>query len=311
MSPLLRAAAVAATLAGVVLAGTGPAHAAPTTSGPDPAGPPVPLSMAAAIAYNQCVSGGPTSSDTTIANRLRPQMNGQRLGQALTAYNVSCARVISATMAGRGLDKRAAVIAITTAITESILHNYTQAVDHDSLGLFQQRPSQGWGTPTQLIDPIYATNAFINAMLRKYPNNSWMSGDIGAICQAVQISAVPDAYRHEVHDAQLLADALWTGGGGSGASRYWVDTFAAAPVFGSPTSTSQTGTLNAGTKLRLLQGVGPADRQRQRLQPLLAPDRPGQRPGRPVRLGVLPEPLGQRRGQGQQRHGHPGLLTGR
>jgi hypothetical protein len=247
MFRLLRVATVAATLAGVVLAATGPAHAAPTSSGPGPAGPPVPSSMTALIAYNQCVSGGPTSSDTTIANRLRPQMNGQRLGRALTDYNVSCARVIAATVSGRGLDKRAAVIAITTAITESTLHNYTEAVDHDSLGLFQQRPSQGWGTPTQLIDPIYATNAFLNAMLRKYPNNAWMSGDIGAICQAVQVSAVPDAYRHEVHDAQLLADALWAGGGGTVPSRYWVDTFSAAPVYASPTSTAQTGTLNQGT----------------------------------------------------------------
>jgi hypothetical protein len=153
--------------------------------------------------------------------------------------------VISATAAGRGLAKRAAVIAITTAITESSLHNYTEAVDHDSLGLFQQRPSQGWGTPAQLTDPVYATNAFLNAMLRKYPNNSWMSGDIGAICQRVQVSAYPDAYSVEVHDAQLLANALWGSGGGS--SRYWVDTFANAPVFASPTSTTQTGTLNQGT----------------------------------------------------------------
>jgi hypothetical protein len=98
-----------------------------------------------------------------------------------------------------------------------------------------------------LIDPVYATNAFINAMLRKYPDNTWMSGDIAAICQRVQVSAFPDAYRSEVHDAQLLADALWGGGGGSGSSKYWVDTFAAAPVFGSPTSTAQTGTLNQGT----------------------------------------------------------------
>ncbi|MFI5895209.1 hypothetical protein ACIA5D_34430 [Actinoplanes sp. NPDC051513] len=234
-------AVVAAALATAV----GPAHANPDV--PGPAGKPVPLSMVAAIAYANCVSGGATSSDTTVANNLRAQMNGQRVGTALNGYHVSCARAITATVAGRGLDKRAAVIAITTAITESSLHNYTEAVDHDSLGLFQQRPSQGWGTPAQLIDPVYATNAFLNAMIRKYPNNAWMSGDIGAICQAVQVSAFPDAYRNEVHDAQLLANALWTGGGGSGASRYWVDTFAAAPAYASPTSTTQTGTLNQGT----------------------------------------------------------------
>ncbi|MFG1606549.1 VCBS repeat-containing protein [Actinoplanes sp. NPDC049265] len=179
-----------------------PAHAARTDD---------PIPFNALIAYNQCVAGGPTAADNALANQLRPQMNGSRLGRAITGYNVSCARIIAGTVRGRGLDPRAAVIAVTTAITESTLHNYTEAVDHDSLGLFQQRPSQGWGTPAQLIDPVYATNAFVNAMLRKYPNNGWMSGDIGAICQRVQVSAVPDAYAKEVHDAQLLVNALWGG----------------------------------------------------------------------------------------------------
>ncbi|SNS94764.1 hypothetical protein SAMN06264365_13025 [Actinoplanes regularis] len=240
-SPSIPRTAVVGVLAGLLLTAAGPAYAAT-----GPADGPAPLPLLASIAYAQCTSGGATSADTTIANQLRAQMNGSRLGQSLNAYNVSCARAITATVAGRGLDKRAAVIAITTAITESSLHNYTEAVDYDSLGLFQQRPSQGWGTPAQLTDPVYATNAFLNAMFRKYPNNSWMSGDIGAICQRIQVSAYPDAYRLEVHDAQLLANALWGGGGGT-PSKYWVDTNAAAPVFASPTSTTQTGTLNQGT----------------------------------------------------------------
>ncbi|MEW9553359.1 FG-GAP repeat domain-containing protein [Nonomuraea sp. NPDC050783] len=197
--------------AGLIAAGTAPAAALEPT--PGPAGSPVPQELAASLEYTACVSGGPTSTDTAIADQVRPQMNGPRLGRGVNAYNVSCARIITSTTKGRGLDKRAAVIAVTTAITESTLHNYTVAADHDSLGLFQQRPSQGWGTPAQLIDPVYATNAFLNAMLRKYPNNSWMSGDIGAICQKVQVSAVPDAYGKEVHDAQLLVDALWDGAG--------------------------------------------------------------------------------------------------
>ncbi|WP_433512172.1 FG-GAP repeat domain-containing protein [Nonomuraea sp. CA-143628] len=214
--PFTRRLTVSAALAAGLLAGGAlPAAAqeptpAPTTSRvPGPAGEPVPESLAASLSYTACVPGGETSADTAIANQVRPQMNGPRMGKSVNAYNVSCARIITATSKGRGLDKRAAVIAVTTAITESTLHNYTEAGDHDSLGLFQQRPSQGWGTPAQLIDPVYATNAFLNAMLRKYPNNSWMSGDIGAICQKVQVSAVPDAYAKEVHDAQLLVDALW------------------------------------------------------------------------------------------------------
>ncbi|GLZ00104.1 VCBS repeat-containing protein [Actinoplanes sp. NBRC 103695] len=196
-------------IAGLTAAAAFAATATPAAAATGKGDTPIPFT--AMIAYNQCVSGGATAADTALANQLRPQMNGPRMGRAVNGYNVSCARIITDTVRGRGLDSRAAVIAVTTAITESTLHNYTEAVDHDSLGLFQQRPSQGWGTPAQLIDPVYATNAFVNAMLRKYPNNSWMSGDIGAICQRVQVSAVPDAYAREVHDAQLLVTALWTG----------------------------------------------------------------------------------------------------
>ncbi|WP_214105321.1 FG-GAP repeat domain-containing protein [Acrocarpospora catenulata] len=218
-------------------AGAVPARATePTPSVPGPAGSPVPAELAAALAYAACVPGGETAADTAVANQVRPSMNGPRLGRSVNAYNVSCARVITRTVKGRGLDKRAAVIAVTTAITESTLHNYTVAVDHDSLGLFQQRPSQGWGTPAQLTDPVYATNAFINAMLRKYPNNSWMSGDIGAICQKVQVSAVPDAYGREVHDAQLLVNALWNTSADLGVLEFYLSdnqssTVATRPVF--------------------------------------------------------------------------------
>ncbi|MFC0529682.1 FG-GAP repeat domain-containing protein [Phytohabitans kaempferiae] len=206
----LRGLVAVALAAAASLAVAAPARAAKPI---DPAdaltGPPVPAEMAAAIAYARCVSGGPTSADDAIADEVRPHMNGNRLGRAVDAYNISCARVITATVRDRGLAKRAAVIAVTTAITESTLHNYTEAVDHDSLGLFQQRPSQGWGSPDELTDPVYATNAFLNAMLRKFPDDRWMSGDIGRICQTVQVSAVPDAYGHEVHDAGLIVDALW------------------------------------------------------------------------------------------------------
>ena len=162
-------------------------------------------------ASKPCSPGGARAEDVAVADRIRSRMNGPRLGRRIGGDHVCCARVIVNTTRSRGLAPRAAVIAVTTAITESTLHNYIEAVDHDSLGLFQQRPSQGWGTPAQLTDPVYATNAFLNAMLRKFPDNRWMTGDIGAICQRVQVSAVPDAYGREAHDAQLLVDALWTG----------------------------------------------------------------------------------------------------
>lgn len=156
-----------------------------------------------------CQPDGVAPSDSAMADRLRPLLNGRRLGSAVTGYGVSCARAIVSLVQSRGLQQRAAVIAVATAIAESTLHNYTRAVDHDSLGLFQQRPSQGWGRPSQLVDVRFATQAFLNAMNRRHPGNGWLTGDIGQICQRVQRSAYPLAYATEVHDAQLLVTTLW------------------------------------------------------------------------------------------------------
>ncbi|GLW27747.1 FG-GAP repeat domain-containing protein [Actinoplanes regularis] len=164
-----------------------------------------PLSAAAS-----CLPGADTAADRAIATRLRPLMTGQRLGAAVSGRSIACARVIVRIVQLRGLPRRAAVIALTTAITESTLKNHLTEVDHDSLGLFQQRPSQGWGRPEQLVDPVYATDAFLNAMIRKYPGDSWLSGDVGAICQRVQTSAFPAAYGREVHDAALILSKVWT-----------------------------------------------------------------------------------------------------
>ncbi|WP_030434586.1 FG-GAP repeat domain-containing protein [Actinoplanes subtropicus] len=163
----------------------------------------------AAIPYAPCQPDGPATADDATAAAVRPAMTGRRLGRSVTGYTISCARAIVANVQARGLDERAAVIAVTAAITESSLHNYTVATDADSLGLFQQRPSQGWGQPGELTDPRYSTQAFLNAMLRKQPASGWRVGDIGQICQTVQASAFPQAYAPEVHDAQLIVASLW------------------------------------------------------------------------------------------------------
>ncbi len=169
-----------------------------------------PTMFGGAIPSAPCQPGGAAAADNAIAERLRPAMNGRRLGRFLTGYNISCARAIVNNVKARGLNQRAAVIAVTAAITESTLHNYTVAVDHDSLGLFQQRPSKGWGQPGQLVEPRYATHRFLNAMIRKFPAGGWLTGDIGQICQRVQGSAYPAAYAPEAHDAQLITAKLWS-----------------------------------------------------------------------------------------------------
>ncbi|MEV4637539.1 VCBS repeat-containing protein [Actinoplanes sp. NPDC049548] len=169
-----------------------------------------PASARAAIPYAPCQPDGVSATDQAIAERVRPAMNGPRLGRSVDGYHISCARAIVGNVRARGLNQRAAVIAVTAAIAESTLHNYTVATDHDSLGLFQQRPSQGWGRPGELVDPRFATLAFLNAMIRKHPGNGWLAGDIGQICQRVQGSAFPLAYAPEAHDAQLIVAELWT-----------------------------------------------------------------------------------------------------
>jgi len=173
----------------------------------------------AAIPYAPCQPDGPATADNATAAALRPLMSGRRLGSSVTGYSISCARAIVANVQARGLDQRAAVIAVTAAIAESSLHNYTVAVDADSLGLFQQRPSKGWGQPGELTDPRYSTQAFLSAMLRKDTANGWMSGDIGQICQRVQASAYPEAYAPEVQDAQLIVANLWRQAAAPGAAK--------------------------------------------------------------------------------------------
>jgi murein DD-endopeptidase MepM/ murein hydrolase activator NlpD len=102
------------------------------------------------------------------------------------------------------------VIAVATAIQESVLSNLPHLGannDHDSVGLFQQRPSQGWGTPKQLLDPAYTSRKFYQKLL-KVPG--WQGMPLTVAAQKVQISAYPDAYaKHEPVAEQivnLLAD---------------------------------------------------------------------------------------------------------
>ena len=73
------------------------------------------------------------------------------------------AALITAVAIGRGMPARAATIALATAYQESKLYNLEHG-DRDSAGLFQQRPSQGWGTFAEVTDPFYATNAFYDAL---------------------------------------------------------------------------------------------------------------------------------------------------
>ncbi len=114
------------------------------------------------------------------------------------------AAIIAGTSIKRGLAPRAASIALATAYQESGIRNldYGHA---DSIGLFQQRPSKGWGTVEEIMDPWYSTREFYRAMERI---KNWRTRDINDVAQAVQRSAFPDAYRRHEANARALASSL-------------------------------------------------------------------------------------------------------
>lgn len=104
----------------------------------------------------------------------------------------------------RTLPARAVTIAIATALQESKLRNIAYG-DRDSLGLFQQRPSQGWGTAAEVQDPVHATNAFYDALIRLA---GYQDMPITEAAQAVQRSAYPEAYALHEARARAWASAL-------------------------------------------------------------------------------------------------------
>ncbi len=114
------------------------------------------------------------------------------------------AALIAAVSIERGLPARAASIALATAFQESKLYNIEYG-DRDSVGLFQQRTSQGWGTVAELMDPEYATNAFYDALVKV---DGYREMEITEAAQAVQRSAYPEAYADHEEDGRALASAL-------------------------------------------------------------------------------------------------------
>ena len=114
------------------------------------------------------------------------------------------ASLIAAIAVGRGLPPRAASIALATAYQESGLINLDYG-DRDSLGLFQQRPSQGWGARSEILDPGYATHRFYDALVKV---EGYQQLEITVAAQRVQRSAFPNAYADHEQDARALASAL-------------------------------------------------------------------------------------------------------
>ena len=136
----------------------------------------------------------------------QPSCRAVALGNevSFTPEQSANAATITAIALKRGLSARAATIANATAIQESKLRNIRFG-DRDSLGLFQQRTSQGWGTEAQILDPVYATNKFYDALIKI---SGYQGMEITKVAQMVQRSASPQAYAEHEQEGRVLASTL-------------------------------------------------------------------------------------------------------
>jgi hypothetical protein len=134
----------------------------------------------------------------------------------LSDVQMNNAKAIVWTGVDMKMPRRALEIAVATAMQESTLLNRASEVlpesknyphqgsgwDHDSVGLFQQRTSSGWGPVNKLMDPAYASQQFYNALLRV---PGWQSMRLTEAAQAVQVSAFPEHYaKHEALAKQVV-----------------------------------------------------------------------------------------------------------
>jgi hypothetical protein len=142
----------------------------------------------------ECTVPGVTSAGSTV----------QTSPVYLSAVQLQHASTINAVGMSRGLPQRARIIALATALQESSLRNLPNG-DRDSVGLFQQRPSQGWGPKVQLLDPVYAAGKFYNALVEV---TGWQKMTLTKAAQSVQYSGFPDAYAKWEDEATTLAVAL-------------------------------------------------------------------------------------------------------
>ncbi|HEY2004642.1 MAG TPA: NlpC/P60 family protein [Candidatus Saccharimonadia bacterium] len=133
----------------------------------------------------------------------------------LNSAQVHNAETIIGVAKSRGLSARDAAIGVATAMQESTLINLTtpDAVNADSIGLFQQRPSMGWGTPQQLANPVYAANRFYDALVTIKNRDSL---PLTVAAQEVQHSAYPNAYAQWEPMSTALANQAYQGGGSAG-----------------------------------------------------------------------------------------------
>jgi hypothetical protein len=143
------------------------------------------------------------------ADQLRPVAPfGPQEYMPLDSAQVSNAQTIVHQALAKKMGVRSAVVAVATAMQESTLNNINYGTS-DSVGLFQQRPSCGWGTEQQIMDPAYASDAFLTA-LQKYQaaNPDWARQPLYQAAQGVQASGFPTAYAKWENQAATLVQGI-------------------------------------------------------------------------------------------------------
>jgi hypothetical protein len=146
------------------------AHPATPNKPATPAAKPTPAKPAATPAPAKAQAPKPTNPWAgTTTTQLEPTgTDGTQSQIPLDSAQWANATSIVKAAQNLHLSPYAATIAVATSMQESKLQNLNVAVDHDSLGLFQQRPSTGWGAPDQLEDPNYAATAFLKSLPSNY-----------------------------------------------------------------------------------------------------------------------------------------------
>lgn len=123
---------------------------------------------------------------------------------SMTAERAGNAAIIAGVGWGFGFGDNGVTVALATAIQESGLRNLDYG-DRDSVGLFQQRTSQGWGTVEEIMDPRYSAGKFYETLARV---DGWESLPVTEAAQKVQRSGFPDAYADHEAEARAWAQAL-------------------------------------------------------------------------------------------------------
>jgi hypothetical protein len=137
--------------------------------------------------------------------RLGPECTVRADGEVtLDSVQMANAATITAVGVRKEMPEQAVVVALATAFQESKLENLDDG-DRDSVGLFQQRPSQGWGTFDQIKNPRYAAGKFYTALKKV---KGWEDMRVTDAAQRVQRSAYPNAYEKWADESRVLARAL-------------------------------------------------------------------------------------------------------